>query len=416
MACVFTSSGAAARKFRYEAEAGNIGINIGVAAPMAFFPFSGWKNSFFGTLHAQGKHAVEFFTQTKVVVERWLGRVVAQVLGAPRTKPGSSPSCASAAAGGEALWRISRSAMRPVLGRCSNSTWRARRPGTRRCSTSWRETGYVGTELGDWGFMPTDPDALAAELDSRRLTHARRVRAGGAEGSRRRTRPASESALKVARLLRATADRTTPGPSALPGAGRQQRQRSGAHEERRPDHAGDGPERRASGRSSRAGAERVAQAVRDETGLRTVFHHHCAGYVETPDEIARLLDLTDPAVARPRLRHRALCLRRRRLRRRVGRWAANASPTASGTSTSRTASPKWRRSRAREGWDYFESVRHGVFCELGKGCVDFPAVAGWLRTRPDLKWGIVEQDVLPGMGTPKESAARNRAYLRSIGL
>lgn len=73
MACVFTSSGAAARRFRYEAQAGNIGINIGVAAPMAFFPFSGWRNSFFGTLHAQGKHAVEFFTQTKVVVERWLG-------------------------------------------------------------------------------------------------------------------------------------------------------------------------------------------------------------------------------------------------------------------------------------------------------------------------------------------------------
>jgi malonate-semialdehyde dehydrogenase (acetylating)/methylmalonate-semialdehyde dehydrogenase len=72
MACVFTSSGAAARKFRYEAQAGNIGINIGVAAPMAFFPFSGWKESFFGTLHGQGNHAVEFFTQTKVVVERWL--------------------------------------------------------------------------------------------------------------------------------------------------------------------------------------------------------------------------------------------------------------------------------------------------------------------------------------------------------
>jgi malonate-semialdehyde dehydrogenase (acetylating)/methylmalonate-semialdehyde dehydrogenase len=72
MACVFTSSGAAARKFRTEAQAGNIGINIGVAAPMAFFPFSGWKESFFGTLHGQGKHAVEFFTQTKVVVERWL--------------------------------------------------------------------------------------------------------------------------------------------------------------------------------------------------------------------------------------------------------------------------------------------------------------------------------------------------------
>ncbi|GMU57253.1 MAG: methylmalonate-semialdehyde dehydrogenase (acylating) [Candidatus Xenobia bacterium] len=71
MACLFTSSGASARKFRYEAEVGNLGVNVGVAAPMAFFPFSGWKESFFGDLHAQGHHAVEFYTQTKVVVERW---------------------------------------------------------------------------------------------------------------------------------------------------------------------------------------------------------------------------------------------------------------------------------------------------------------------------------------------------------
>ena len=70
-ASLFTSSGSAARKFRYEVDAGNIGINIGVAAPMAFFPFSGWKESFFGDLHGQGMDAVEFFTQKKVVVERW---------------------------------------------------------------------------------------------------------------------------------------------------------------------------------------------------------------------------------------------------------------------------------------------------------------------------------------------------------
>jgi len=70
-ACLFTSSGAAARQFRYETRAGNIGINVGVAAPMAFFPFSGWQESFFGDLHAQGRHAVEFYTETKVVVERW---------------------------------------------------------------------------------------------------------------------------------------------------------------------------------------------------------------------------------------------------------------------------------------------------------------------------------------------------------
>jgi malonate-semialdehyde dehydrogenase (acetylating) / methylmalonate-semialdehyde dehydrogenase len=70
-ASLFTSSGAAARRFRYEAPAGNIGINIGVAAPMAYFPFSGLKDSFFGIMHGQGRDAVEFFTEKKVVVERW---------------------------------------------------------------------------------------------------------------------------------------------------------------------------------------------------------------------------------------------------------------------------------------------------------------------------------------------------------
>jgi malonate-semialdehyde dehydrogenase (acetylating)/methylmalonate-semialdehyde dehydrogenase len=70
-ASLFTSSGAAARRFRYEAPAGNIGINIGVAAPMAYFPFSGWKDSFFGIMHGQGRDSVEFYTEKKVVVERW---------------------------------------------------------------------------------------------------------------------------------------------------------------------------------------------------------------------------------------------------------------------------------------------------------------------------------------------------------
>ena len=71
MACIFTASGSAARKFRYQTEAGNIGINVGVAAPMAFFPFSGWKDSFFGDLHGQGRDAIDFYTDKKVVVERW---------------------------------------------------------------------------------------------------------------------------------------------------------------------------------------------------------------------------------------------------------------------------------------------------------------------------------------------------------
>jgi malonate-semialdehyde dehydrogenase (acetylating)/methylmalonate-semialdehyde dehydrogenase len=70
-ACIFTKSGSAARRFRHDVLAGNIGINIGIAAPMAFFPFSGWKDSFFGDMHGQSNHAVEFYTQTKVVIERW---------------------------------------------------------------------------------------------------------------------------------------------------------------------------------------------------------------------------------------------------------------------------------------------------------------------------------------------------------
>lgn len=70
-ASIFTTSGAAARKFRYEVEAGNVGVNIGVAAPMAYFPFSGWKDSFRGVMHSQGRDAVEFYTEKKVVIERW---------------------------------------------------------------------------------------------------------------------------------------------------------------------------------------------------------------------------------------------------------------------------------------------------------------------------------------------------------
>jgi len=70
-ASIFTSSGRYAREFRYRVQCGNIGINIGIAAPMAFFPFSGMKDSFFGILHGQGKEAIRFFTESKVVIERW---------------------------------------------------------------------------------------------------------------------------------------------------------------------------------------------------------------------------------------------------------------------------------------------------------------------------------------------------------
>ncbi len=68
---IFTASGKAAREYSSRVEVGMIGINVGVAAPMAFFPFAGWKNSFFGDLHAHGKDAVMFYTEQKVLMTRW---------------------------------------------------------------------------------------------------------------------------------------------------------------------------------------------------------------------------------------------------------------------------------------------------------------------------------------------------------
>jgi len=70
-ASIFTSNGKWARDFQYRVECGNIGVNIGLVAPMAFFPFSGMKDSFFGTLHGQGQEVIRFFTESKVVIQRW---------------------------------------------------------------------------------------------------------------------------------------------------------------------------------------------------------------------------------------------------------------------------------------------------------------------------------------------------------
>jgi malonate-semialdehyde dehydrogenase (acetylating)/methylmalonate-semialdehyde dehydrogenase len=70
-ASLFTNDGRASRRFRYEVQCGNIGINVGIAAAMAYFPFGGYKDSFFGDLHGQGRDAINFFTESKVVITRW---------------------------------------------------------------------------------------------------------------------------------------------------------------------------------------------------------------------------------------------------------------------------------------------------------------------------------------------------------
>jgi inosose dehydratase len=276
------------------------------------------------------------------------------------------------------------------------------------------ETGYAGTELGDWGFMPTEPDVLEAELRQRGLAMVGAFVPVPLKNEAAHAQGAAE-AVKIARLLAAVAAKAANGPRpfiVLADA-------NGSDPARTQNAGRITPEMGLSDAEWKVfarGAERVARAVCVETGLRTVFHHHCAGYVETPDEIGRLLDLTDPALVGLVLdtghylygtgtNDSALVMEgiERFAERILHVHFKDCHPSVA--START-----------EGWDYFAAVRHGVFCELGKGIVNFAGVAGWLRGRGYDGWIVVEQDVLPGMGVPKESARRNREYLKSIGL
>ncbi len=269
------------------------------------------------------------------------------------------------------------------------------------------ETGYTGTELGDWGYMPTDPAALADELARRNL-----VMLGAfvpvAMKNREAHAPGAATAVKIAHLLAAVGSSPSPylvladdngsDPVRTHLAGRVT-----------PEAGLTPPE----WKTFAAGADLVARAVYEETGLRTVFHHHCAGYVETPREIGILIELTDPSRLGLVFDAGHFC------------YGSGSEPCDIVAALERYKDRIWyihlkdlqpelaRRARAEQ-WDYFTALRHGVFCELGKGCVDFPALLRWLSARDYKGYVLVEQDILPGMGRPRESARRNREYVRSI--
>jgi len=269
------------------------------------------------------------------------------------------------------------------------------------------QAGYTGTELGDWGYMPTDPAVLSEELRRRGLVML------GAFVPVALENPAAHDqgvavALRTARLLAAVAGE--PSPFLVLAA-------DNGSNPLRTKHAGRiTPEMSLSEEDWRIfadGANRVARAVKEETGLRTVFHHHCAGWVETPDEIARFLDLTDPALV-------GLVFD-------TGHYVYGAGSSSGDVIAGlnrfrgriwyvhfKDCHPEVAAAARANGWDYFEALRHGVFCELGRGSVDFPAVLRWLKCAGYDGYVLVEQDVLPGMGAPAESARRNREYLRSI--
>ena len=271
-------------------------------------------------------------------------------------------------------------------------------------------TGYTGTELGDWGYMPTDPAALRAELAQRKITMV------GAFVPVALSDPAAHAdgeahALKVARLLAEVSDDERPFVILADDNGTDPVRTQ--HAGRIEPAMGLGDE---AWQTFAAGANRIARTVRDETGLPTAFHHHCAGYVETPREIDRFLERTDPNLI-------GLVLD-------TGHYAFGAGPQGCSALDNvfdrfgdriwhvhfKDCNPDVARQAREQEWDYFESVRHGVFCELGDGCVDFATVVGALRSRGYEGWIVVEQDVLPGMGAPRESAQRNREYLNEVGI
>ena len=277
-------------------------------------------------------------------------------------------------------------------------------PGYAEVLDEMAATGYAGTELGDFGFMPTDPGRLRGELARRGLALlAAFVPVALADPAAQAA--GAEVAVRTARLLAAASDaRPLIVLADDNGSAAMRREHAGRV---LPEHG----LRDAQWDTFAAGALRVARAVLDATGLRTVFHHHCAGWVETPAEIDALMRRTDPELL-------GLCLDTGHLTYGGGDPLATLSRYADRVwhVHFKDCDPAVARQARERGWDYFEAVKRGIFCELGRGSVDFPAVATALAARGYGGWVVVEQDVLPGMGTPAASARRNREYLRSIGL
>ncbi len=277
-------------------------------------------------------------------------------------------------------------------------------PGYSQVLDEIKETGYEGTELGDWGFMPTDPSQLKSELKRRNLELLGAF-VPVALKDRTKLEGGIDTAVKTARLMKDSgaadafivlADNNGTDPVRTRNAGRVTPEMGLTKDE---------------WKVFSDGAMELAERVRKSTGLRTVFHHHCGGYVETPREIEILMSLTDPSLL-------GLVLDMGHYRFGGGDpvEAIRSYPGRIRHVHFKDCDDKIAAQSRSEGWDYFESVRHGVFCELGEGSVRFESVVRELRNISYSGWIVVEQDVLPGMGKPKECALSNLKYIKTLGL
>jgi inosose dehydratase len=266
------------------------------------------------------------------------------------------------------------------------------------------EAGYSGTELGDWGFMPNDPDTLRQVLEDRNLQLV------GSWVSIRLYDPeyieaGIIAAVRTAELLVAVA-----GPQAIIVIGDDHSTVPARH-----DNTGrikmEHELSEAQWEVYVSGAERAAKAIQHETGLRVGLHHHGATYVETPAEIEKFLAMSNPATI-------GLVFD-------TGHYALGGGNPETGLRKYanriihihfKDFNPAIVAKAERNGWGYQQLIGQGVFPELGKGTVNFPEVYKVLRDIAYEGWIVVEQDVLPGMGTPRASAVHNRNFLRQLGI
>ena len=257
-----------------------------------------------------------------------------------------------------------------------------------------KSAGYEGTELGPYGYLPTDPEVLAAELERRSLVLTSafvplRLKEPGLD---------LDQARAVGRLLRALgagylvlSDALWPEREAVAG-------RVEENDVRLTDRDWD-----VAAQNIRAVCELAAGL-----DLRCVFHHHAGSYIETPAEARRLLETTEVG----------LCLD-------TGHYAyGGGDPVEAVESFGRRVqylhfkdvNPRRLGTARRSQLDFLGGVRAGVFCELGSGCVRFPELLQRLYQIGYDGWAVVEQDVdasRPGAATPFESARASREYLRT---
>lgn len=259
--------------------------------------------------------------------------------------------------------------------------------------------GYSGTELGPYGFLPADPAELKHELGRRKLSllgaflplplaHPENYEAG------------AESALTVTRLLAA--------------AGAPFLVLADAMDARRMDIAGRVTE--ADGLTDEQWKRAVdlvtsvASRARD-AGLRSVFHHHAGSHVETPQELNRLLALTDPELL-------GACLD-------TGHYFYGGGDPLDCVRSHgkrirhlhlKDVQPAVLAEVRQRRIPYLDAVKRGIFCELGQGAVDIPGVLHELEQTGFDGWGVFEQDIDPAQSDakPLESAARSRTYLRTV--